>query len=243
MKDGKIEIPESIQPTQEQLKKMFRKEHLQIYTNVDDFLMMLGCALRYSLGRRTYVTSMTPAIIKDNVNLISKKWFVNFLRDLCDYEVTRTSWSDKDYSYDDLCDFTSWTNLKKFLVDEYEKRGFEESLEDHQGIFKTVLTLYFRENGERRFVGAGSTINETFNLMYDFLEERGTVPPYHRSIMKHGFVFYDICSATEWFELDTLQYSENYPRDDIREAVAARLAALPYPFADLYNEKGELKYP
>jgi hypothetical protein len=62
---------------------------------------------------------------------LNEKWFINFLRDINDYEETRTRWSrDKinDGKYDDICDYESWTNLKAELIQEYSKRGFERPL-------------------------------------------------------------------------------------------------------------------
>jgi len=223
-------------PTYEQLYELFKKEHIPVFANTQDLLMVFGCALRYALGRKTYVTSTIPDFIKDNVSLLDLKWFVNYLRDLCDYERNRDVWgADREYGYDHLCDYEGWLSFKKFLIDEYNKRGFKEPLASYQGIKPTELKLYFSKDRVREYIGPCQIINEAVNLMYNFLEKRGCVPPHHRRIEKYGIVFYDIGSATEWFELETIDFSEDKPRDNILN----KLKEYGYPFASQYDKDGK----
>jgi triacylglycerol esterase/lipase EstA (alpha/beta hydrolase family) len=108
---------------------MFDKKEVKIMTNLDDLLLMFGCALRYSLRRRTYVTSTTSDFIIDNIELLNEKWCVNMLRDIVEYERDRIEWGEKykdDTSMgklDDDCDYVSWMNLKEKILEHHSKIG------------------------------------------------------------------------------------------------------------------------
>ena len=72
---------------------------------------MIICALRYSLGRRTYVTEETATFIKENPKLIDERVKSVMLRDLNEYFDKRTN----SYHFDDECDYKVWLSLKKWL--------------------------------------------------------------------------------------------------------------------------------
>lgn len=69
------------------------------------------CALRYSLGRRTYITRATADFIKDNPKLIDKRVKNVMLNDLKQYFDERKQWEIKD----DSCDYETWLDLKQWL--------------------------------------------------------------------------------------------------------------------------------
>ena len=72
----------------------------------------------------------------------------------------------------------------------------------------------------------------------NYLEERGIVLSHFRNTEKYAVVFFDIGSATEWFELETIEFSEEKPRTEILE----KLKEHGYPFADQYDENGKRKF-
>ncbi len=81
--------------------------------NIRDFQDIVICALRYALGRRTYVTSATADFIKEYPELIDERVKTVMLRDLDEYFAFR-----KVGAYtDDECDYNTWLDLEKWLVD------------------------------------------------------------------------------------------------------------------------------
>ena len=101
---------------------------IYVLANLDDLMILFVGALRYGLGRRTYVTHTIPKVIKSNMKLYNEKWLVNFLRSIQDYEQRRKHWQYGD----DECDYQSWMALKAALREEYIKRGFERDLSYHR---------------------------------------------------------------------------------------------------------------
>ena len=68
------------------------------------------CALRYALGRRTYVTFATADFIMNNPDLIDKRVKTVMTRDLQEYFAYRDC-----YYNDDECDYNSWLRLYEWL--------------------------------------------------------------------------------------------------------------------------------
>jgi len=101
---------------------MEEKQKHEVIATLDDLLMMFGAALRYSMGRRTYITGVTPQFIIDNLPLCNEKWLLNFLDDFNRYEEDRKH----GLIHDDGCDYDSWIELKAALREEYKKRGYAE---------------------------------------------------------------------------------------------------------------------
>ena len=216
------------------------KDSITVYADSQDLQMVFGCALRYALGRKSMSTHLIPEFIKDNVGMLDQKWLINYLEDLCRYERDRDAWgSDREYGYDGLSHYEGWLDLKKFLIDEYNSREFEEPVTYYQYIKPSSLKMYYNKNKIREYIGSCQTINEAVNLMYNFLEERGIVLSHFRNTEKYAVVFFDIGSATEWFELETIEFSEEKPRTEILE----KLKEHGYPFADQYDENGKRKFP
>lgn len=68
-------------------------------------------ALRYALGRRTYITQETAEFIMDHKELIDTrvKWVM--IRDIEEYFNMRKVWEYPD----DACDYETWVALYEFL--------------------------------------------------------------------------------------------------------------------------------
>ena len=68
-------------------------------------------ALRYSLGRKTYVTNEVPEFIKQNSDYINGRICNVMLRDIANYVSDRETGIIKD----DKCDYDSWIQFQNFL--------------------------------------------------------------------------------------------------------------------------------
>ena len=71
-------------------------------TDVRDLKDMIISALRYALGRRTYITSETAEFIKRYPELIDERVKSVMLRDLEEYFQKRES-----FKFDDECDYNT----------------------------------------------------------------------------------------------------------------------------------------
>lgn len=69
-------------------------------------------ALRYAIGRRTYITSETTNFIINHLELIDERVKTIMIKDLEEYFDLRHS---KFYNDDD-CDYQNWIKLYKFLL-------------------------------------------------------------------------------------------------------------------------------
>lgn len=78
--------------------------------DVRDLKDMIISALRYSLGRRTYITSETAEFIKRYPELIDERVKSVMLKDLEKYFQKRES-----FKFDDECDFNTWKSLYNWL--------------------------------------------------------------------------------------------------------------------------------
>lgn len=76
-----------------------------------DLKNIIISALRYSLGRRTYVTLETTQFIMSNPDLIDERVKKIMLKDLEEYFERRNLWEYKD----DECDYQSWLRLYEWL--------------------------------------------------------------------------------------------------------------------------------
>ena len=79
--------------------------------NIHDFQDIVISALRYALGRRTYITKSTANFIKEYPEIIDKRVKKVMLNDLEQYFNMR----DNTYSIDDNCDYNTWLDLKEWL--------------------------------------------------------------------------------------------------------------------------------
>lgn len=77
----------------------------------DDLKNIVISALRYALGRKTYITLETAQYIKNNPSLIDKRVKIVMIRDLEEYFESRELWKVKD----DECDYKTWVYLYNWL--------------------------------------------------------------------------------------------------------------------------------
>ena len=75
-----------------------------------DLKDILICALRYALGRRTYITDLTANYIMEHPELIDNRVKKIMLEDIDKYLDSR-----EIYYKDGECDYQSWLKLKKWL--------------------------------------------------------------------------------------------------------------------------------
>ena len=79
--------------------------------NIYDFQDIVISALRYALGRRTYITQSTADFIKEYPEIIDERVKRVMLNDLNEYFNMR----DNGYRMGDNCDYNTWLDLKKWL--------------------------------------------------------------------------------------------------------------------------------
>ena len=84
---------------------------LKIIGNLKDISAMLVSAVRYALGRRTYILNWTCEFISNNLHLITDNDKQVMIRDINDQE---------RFGYGDECDKADWLNLLKILQKEGE---------------------------------------------------------------------------------------------------------------------------
>lgn len=72
---------------------------------------MIISALRYALGRRTYITAETSEFIVENKAIIDNRMKQVMLSDLQQYLERR----NKGFISDDKCDYEVWVNLYNWL--------------------------------------------------------------------------------------------------------------------------------
>lgn len=72
---------------------------------------MIISALRYALGRSTYITAETSEFIVENKDIIDGRMRQVMLSDLQEYLERR----NKGFITDDKCDYEVWVNLYNWL--------------------------------------------------------------------------------------------------------------------------------
>lgn len=77
-------------------------------------------ALRYALGRKTYITQETAEFIMSNPDLIDERVCIVMLRDIGRYFEDRELWQYKD----DECDYKSWLALQNWLFKIAKEKDF-----------------------------------------------------------------------------------------------------------------------
>ena len=65
---------------------------MKIKDKNNDFVLIMGSALRYGLGRRTYITSVIPEFIIQNMDLILDGQKEVMIKDIKDQEKWRWIW-------------------------------------------------------------------------------------------------------------------------------------------------------
>ena len=79
---------------------------VEINGNAEDLSAMLLGAVRYALGRQTYIVNWTCEFITKNVHLLTEGNKQVIIRDIKQQE---------EYSYGDKCDKEDWLKLLNFL--------------------------------------------------------------------------------------------------------------------------------
>lgn len=79
---------------------------VEINGNAEDLSAMLLGAVRYALGRRTYIVNWTCGFITRNAHLLTEGNKQVIIRDIKEQE---------RFGYGDKCDKDDWLNLLKFL--------------------------------------------------------------------------------------------------------------------------------
>jgi len=92
-----------------------KKKKDQFELNDDDFGLVLNAAVRYSLGRRTYMPSAVTGFIKPLLSKLNNRTLWCFDQDI----------KDKKYEggYGDECDEKTWMEFHQAVRAEREKRG------------------------------------------------------------------------------------------------------------------------
>lgn len=91
------------------------KQHSSIPAD-DDFGTICICAVRYALGRRTYIPSIVCRFVKNHVQHMTDKDLFVIKRDITEHDVS---------DYGDDCDCDDWMRLLASVEHEIEKRKSE----------------------------------------------------------------------------------------------------------------------
>ncbi len=78
--------------------------------DIYSFQDIVICALRYALGRKTYITDSVAEFIKEYPEIINERVKKEMLRDLNEYIDRR-----RVFCSDDECDYQTWLSLKEWL--------------------------------------------------------------------------------------------------------------------------------
>ena len=78
--------------------------------NLYEFQDIVICALRYALGRKTYITDSVAEFIKEYPEIINERVKTVMSRDLNEYIDRR-----RVFCSDDECDYQTWLSLKEWL--------------------------------------------------------------------------------------------------------------------------------
>lgn len=87
----------------------------------DHYELMLISAVRYALGRRTYIVAETARYVRGKLGMVQDATLMLMLRDIDE----RIAWSDRSgmSGLGDECDRAEWMLLRKAIIDEIGKRG------------------------------------------------------------------------------------------------------------------------
>ena len=87
---------------------------ITINGNKDDISAMLVSAVRYVLGRRTYIVNWTCEFLRNNAHLLLEKDKKVIIRDIE---------QQKEYGYGDKCDEEDWLLLLDYLKSIEQAKG------------------------------------------------------------------------------------------------------------------------
>ena len=95
------------------------KVTIKVSADPKELQCIFGASLRYGLGRKTYMTSLIPEVISDNLALFDKNFLGVLIEDIELYEKDRVAFGP---NYDHECDYENWLKLKKTLKNEHMSR-------------------------------------------------------------------------------------------------------------------------
>lgn len=85
----------------------------------DDLFTIIICAIRYALGRRTYMSSLVCGYAKQYIKQIPTKDLYVISRDIREHG----SRSFGAEAYGDECDLKTWMNFLEVVETEYKSRS------------------------------------------------------------------------------------------------------------------------
>lgn len=96
-------------------KKGYFEDAARIFSDLDDFGCICTCAIRYALGRMTYMPNLVQVFCMRNIDMLDTKTLKVAIRDITEYGQT-----PKDYGAD--FDYRDWMRFRTFLENELAKR-------------------------------------------------------------------------------------------------------------------------
>lgn len=98
-------------------KKRIRKVSISQAVNIlSEFDAICVCAVRYSLGRKTYMPRLVMDYLKDNMELLKTQTLRTVVKDVNDYYERFESDQKDDF------DYKEWIAFKVFIEGEIERR-------------------------------------------------------------------------------------------------------------------------
>ena len=94
-----------------------------------DYATLCVCAVRYCLGRRTYMPELVCNIIRKNWDKISDTDLGIILRDIRDYSGINDPLDNSSRVYGDSCDYSTWVKMAADLKSEISRRAKEKECE------------------------------------------------------------------------------------------------------------------
>lgn len=87
----------------------------------DHYELMLISAVRYALGRRTYIVAETARYVRGKLGMVKDATLVVLLHDIDE----RIAWSERSgmSGLGDECDRAEWMLLHEAIAEEIKKRG------------------------------------------------------------------------------------------------------------------------
>jgi len=150
----------------------------EINAGCDDFGLILNCAVRYALGRETYMPSAVCSFIKPLIQNLTGRTIVTMIQDI-EEPLNRNIAGERAWGDPDI-DKPEWMELLGLLKEEQTKRNQVDTgdlsalsyrvrnLLNRNGIFTYGELKLFHENtGVRSMFGVGTNIEkELLNFLY-----------------------------------------------------------------------------
>ena len=96
-------------------KRNYFEDASRIFSDLDDFGCICLCAVRYALGRMTYMPNLVQVFCMRNINMLDTKTLVTMIRDVTEFGETPKSYG-ADFDYRD------WMRFRDFLENELARR-------------------------------------------------------------------------------------------------------------------------